>query len=499
MRRYWPSGEQWTGFVLLLVPTSGLSVDIEVLYQRVKRWLRTDVDLADVATVAHSLPVSAGDKRDASMIVRSFERAAMQPGHLVAPRVVFGCVVVDDSEEEARRLVALLADTPRFDDLPVHFFGVGAAPQPPERPSGDGDDVAQGRRIEPSQALVDAVIGHMHDMVDALQRMPTFAIGEAAYVSFVEQSNDRGPARTAIPAPRPPSPHPQPRQQPERRNPPEHSGSALQVVLHKADRYKADGYKADKYKADERPAEQMEERPPEAHTPEPAKEDADGVRPPIDVAGIFRKVVGKIGPRERKLTDLEVLDRVASAGDSIELNCLVLVADRGGTAPGRQRDVVLAVDQQIGTVRERTGRPVMTAVFTAGRRLQRIGPLRAAGELTKRDIPRLPAEHFDLVDCANDLLDALNRERSALRRRGTIVSSVRICLLSTMVPLADMGAIERIEALSGVASVSWILIDTDPTLMSADFAEAGVLVLEDHADVAGELVDRMFTPMSGQS
>jgi hypothetical protein len=494
MRRYWPSEERWTGFVLLLVPTSGLSVDIEVLYQRVKRWLRTDVDLADVATVAHSLPVSAGDKRDASMIVRAFEQAAMQPGHLVAPRVVFGCVVVDDSEEEARRLVALLADTPRFDDLPVHFFGVGAAPQPPERPSGDRDDAVQGRRTEPSQALVDAVIGHMHDMVDALQRMPTFAIGEAAYVGFVDQANDRSSARTAILTPRPPSPHPQPRQQPERRNTPEHSGSASQVVLHKADGYTADGYTAD-----ERPTERMEERPPEVHTPEPAKEDADGVRPPIDVVGMFRKVVGKIGPRERKLTDLEVLDRVASAGDSIELSCLVLVADRSGTAPGRQRDVVLAVDQQIGTVRERTGRPVMTAVFTAGRRLQRIGPLRAAGELTKRDIPRLPAEHFDLVDCVNDLLDALDRERSALRRRGTIVSSVRICLLSTMVPLADMGAIERIEALSGVASVSWILIDTDPTLMSGEFAEAGVLVLEDHADVAGELVDRMFIPTPGQS
>jgi len=469
---HWSSHENWVGFVLLLAPTSGLSVDCEELHRRVKRWVRGNVDLADVTAVAHSLEVTTGDNHDASMIARALDRAATTSGHLIAPRVVFGCVVVDDSVEEARRLADRLAEEPRLDDLPVYFFGVGARPNN----AADDPDGRPAERSEPDPALVDVVVGHLYDVVEAYERLPTFAITEAQYQELNERriSGVATPARSALPAPPVPGP----------RKPAPHT-SRKQLAL------------------ESRPASEPPEPtelPRHGTDDEPeiiaddANESSDD-RPPLDVAGAFRKVFGKLGGRENKLSELELLDRVAAPGGGVELCYLVLVADVTRKAPAQQRDLTLAIDRQIGAIREESGRSIATATFTAGRRLRRVGPLRAAGQLTKHDVPRLPAEHFDVVDCVNDLLDVANRDTAALYRRGTNVSKVQVCLLSSTAPLADMGAVERIETLCQQASVTWLLLGVDPALMSAAFSDAGVLVLEDHPDVVGELIDRVFTPM----
>ncbi|WP_327006840.1 hypothetical protein OHA72_05920 [Dactylosporangium sp. NBC_01737] len=501
MKPHWRTDEQWTGFVLLLVPTSAAGIDIESLHRHVKRWARSDLDLADVTSVAFSLPVQAGDHHDASMIVRSFERAATMPGHLMAPRVVFGCVVLDESADEAQRLAGLLAEAPRLEEMPVYFFGVGTGSA-----SADPDTPSQSAH---GQKLVDTVTGCLREVVSAFERLPTFAIAEKAYYELTEQwrgvASAPVPVRSALP-------------------------SAAETPTVVDTRKSASRPIA----AVDQPASRSLDRGPEAassaHPPRPrrrrmwaSRADTPVATPPrverardpdvdavavadsdmrsgwfsLDVNDVLRKTVGKLGARKQKPSDPEVLDRVAFSGGNVELFYIVLIADGAQTSPGRRRDVVLAIDQRLGQIRHDAGRSIEVAAFTAGRRLRRDGTLRSAGQLTKQDVPRLPVEHFDLVDCVSELLEARERELSALARRGATVSAVRVCLMSTTVPLADISALSRMADLCKAASVTWILFDAEPALMSAAFAEAGVLVLEDHSDVAGELIDRMFTPAPG--
>jgi hypothetical protein len=463
--RRW-QGEKWTGFVLLLVPTPRLRVDAKQLHEQVRLRLQDSADLADVSTVGVSPPLTYGDRRDAATVVPALLRTATRPGHLVAPRAVFGLVVVDESQAVAQQVANSLANSPRLEELPVYCFGVGASPSP-------GDSPMPG---EPD--LVRAVVGRLYEMIEAFERLPSFAIDENAYDDLIHRwrSETREaqwaqsvPARAST-APVPPAPAPRP---------------------------------GDTRRATAKPQRHHTAAPisrPESSVPSPqsaARPDEGRLR--FDVAGTFRKVAGRLVPRERTSPELDALDHLARSDSDIELFYMVLLPDAPRGAPGRRREVVLAVDQTLGELRQDTGRPIHTALFVAGRHLNRVGALRPAGQIIKREVPRLPPEHTDLVESIDALLQVLAKETDALARRGVAVSATRVCVISRQAPLADMATLERIELLAREASVSWILLGADPAMTSPAFQDAGVTMMEDHQDVARELVSSLDTPLADPS
>ena len=456
-RRHWRDNESWTGFVFLLVPTPGSPVNSERLFAKVKRLVKRDVEMADIATIARALPIGSGPRRDAALVARALHRAAVAPGYVFAPRLVFGCVLIASDERRARAMVQALADTPDLEDLPVYFFVVVADPERPDT-------------AEPSQRTVTAVADALTEMIDSFQTLPNFAITEE---QFLSRGRKPAPAGLALSGPSPAGPAPA---APRNAGPVERIAPGEQRAL---------------------PAGPVV--PHQAHVAaETAPVDAGrgGARRPAGFGTRLRRAVvtlpARLRPWERPPTPSETLDRVARSAGTVELLYAVLVADRTRTPSDRRHAALTDIDRQLATLTTDGRCSIDTAVFTAGRRLVRHDPLRPAGTLGRARLPRVPTEHFDLIDCVEDLEKHRRRAVAALRRRRLPGARVHVCVLSTALPLADMGSVDAIVELCRVVDATWIVFDTDPALMSTEFLDAGLHVLEDHDDVAGEYVAHAF-------
>jgi hypothetical protein len=80
-------------------------------------------------------------------------------------------------------------------------------------------------------------------------------------------------------------------------------------------------------------------------------------------------------------------------------------------------------------------------------------------------MPKVPVGRFDLVTCIDDL----------------------------RVPLAGLRvAVGRVEQLSWLMHVGWVLFGTAWDLMSDEFTAVGAHALQEHPDVANELVGTVF-------
>ncbi|QKW12234.1 hypothetical protein [Verrucosispora sp. NA02020] len=202
--------------------------------------------------------------------------------------------------------------------------------------------------------------------------------------------------------------------------------------------------------------------------------------------------------RRANPTPAQALDRLARTTNAAALAYLVLVTD--GQLPERRvrdRQARLAVELDGALARLRVDwegdglAPVETALFTAGRTLVRHGPLRPAGQLSRVRLPKVKPEYVDLVRCVNGIGNAHQRDLNSLTSRGVEVPATVVVLISTCAPLADSESVEWLRVLGDRCRVVWILVGVDPELMSDEFTEAGVLVLDDHSDIAHEFTERI--------
>jgi hypothetical protein len=158
---HWTVADQWTGVVLMLVPTPDLPVPPQELAAAVTAAVRSDVIAFDLVTVGLAPAVDGSPERD-DVAAAALLPAAAPAGHLVAPRVVFACVVVGAASAPIDRAAERLSRHARLQRLhtSVHRQVVTG---PDQGVAAMGPLVAQ--------------------LISAAERRPETAVDEASYLS----------------------------------------------------------------------------------------------------------------------------------------------------------------------------------------------------------------------------------------------------------------------------------------------------------------------------
>jgi hypothetical protein len=445
---------RWTGFVLVVAPLVNLTVDADELFREVTAQVESDVLLQDTVRVGRSAGLQGGD-RDVARILDAIARASIyRNGRMFAPRAAFGCVVVGDDAEQARGTVRRLADAPELQRLHVNLYDVVARPAPlpaddavppddvPARPAPDGDE--RGARAETDRAEADRAARPVGP--DAATVSDVVAKATALMESYEQVPGRSIPARMLISLMRPATPPVEP-----------------------------------------------------APAASPSRILDDRLDGPSVVYG--PPAVDEPRARPAATTQAEVLDQLADVINSVALVYLVVTPDRDRVSRRirrRRTEMLVELDRALAAARPEpaVGEPstaVEVALLTAGRRLTRHGLLRTAGALTAGQLPKISADHFDIVKCVDDLLELYERDAASLHRRGINLVGTHAIFVSTSAPLGDSVSIKRFERLSQAVRVRWILLSDARRLMSDQYQRAGVRVFEEHPDVANELVTTAFT------
>lgn len=167
LSRHWMDSDEWTGFVLLLVPARGLPIPAQDLYRQVAERLRSHVLLHDLTTVG--LAPTVGDSRDLEdSVAAAILTSAGASGHYVAPRVFFGCVVVGGAADEVDRLTRRLKEHALLRRLNAALFAQVVA------------------QLEPA---VTALSRLPEQMMQAYERQPQLAVDEPTYLAEVVELN----------------------------------------------------------------------------------------------------------------------------------------------------------------------------------------------------------------------------------------------------------------------------------------------------------------------
>jgi hypothetical protein len=160
---HWGNRERWTEFFIAIVPTVGQTGAARELYRRVRQAIEEDVILFDLVTVA-VCPTADGSFDQDDAIVAALLTAATDRGHFLAPRVVFGCVVVGTDVEAVDAVRAGLARQTVFRQLCVQFGP----------PALVGDTTP-----DPS-----AVLSFASDLMFGYERDPGISCGEAEFLDL---------------------------------------------------------------------------------------------------------------------------------------------------------------------------------------------------------------------------------------------------------------------------------------------------------------------------
>jgi len=452
------AGKDWTGFVLLIVPVAGLAVDADALFRDVQDQVDRDVVLQDTVRVGISADIALG--RGAGPVVEALSSTVLNSGGaMFAPSAVFGCAVVGNDVAEANRVAEDLADAPILRRLNVFFYGVAA--QPDESGSGFTDDSSMedtislrpirgpGSKPRPDAVTVASVVSMAVALMEKHERNSGYAISGRQFAQMTA---------------RPPAPVAAPR---------EVSASTRA----------------------------MPTPPPPTTYSDPA-DDPYARRPRL-----FERI-SAVTSRPGPPTQAEALDRLARVTDAVQLVYIVMPMDAGkmGRAVHRRRaELVVELDRALALATADHAAPgagaeaapsrisAQTVLLSAGRRMTRSGPMTPVGKLSVDAVPKLSAGHFDLVTCIDDFVGIQERDAASLARRGVDLIGVNVVFVSTGAPLADAVSVARLEQLTHVMDVSWILLGDAWELMSEDFAAIGVRSFEGHADVANELVATAFT------
>lgn len=457
--RYWPAAEDWTGFLLVIVPAGPLLIPGEELRRRVREHIGTDPVLYDLvtATIAPPFQPTADWGRD---FLTSVVEAAMPDRHFFAPRGVIGVVVVANADASLDKALAGLRGLTSLNQLCARLFGVVVQP-----------DARTG--ASPTSVLKIAKTARL--LIEMYDEEPRIAIAEPAFLDRVGALIERG----QLSPPASESEHP--------------AEPAIQVVslnppLTETQR-----------PAPAETAKSMDDLAPETPTttapPEPAP--VKRLLETVMYYGAEVVTVDQRTPMQRltrqTVTDADSVAELQRAGRAVGLVCLVFVPDDGVVprrVAKRRNAIALELDRALAAVKfdATTTLPVNIAVevLSATNPVQKHGVLRVAGTLTESALPKVEIEYFSVPESLETLLDAARRTVRALRARGVEVVSLHFVFLAAVRFPADEGTEHDWTQLLEHARVTWIdfsPLDRRQPLYPMPPSPFGLHVLSDKEDV----------------
>ncbi|GAA1640314.1 hypothetical protein [Actinoplanes couchii] len=434
---YWPDVEDWTGFLLVVVPVGELPVPAGEICRQVRARIEADPVLYDLVTVGHTPRVDPGTGRG---LLTGVVEAAMPERHFFAPRGVIGVVFVATDKDAVRTAYENARRLPG--DQRIWGFPYGTVAHPDGR-AGIGAEAIQN------------CVRSIREMISAYEEQPEIAGSERDFLHRVTALIEAGLVSPEAARPEPLEP-PEPRRpEPAPARPaPEPPASPRPAPAEPAP---PSGAPAGKPVEDPVPGADPDRivPPPEHPLPSVVYDRADVVT--VDGRSAVRRLTGPAP------TDTDCLDELQRDGRSVGLVYFVLVPDDGPVPRStvkRRTEVVLELDQVFATVQyDPVGdRPAHVAVevLAATTPVQRIGVLRRAGEMTESAVPRGSIEYFSLAESVDSLLSEVRRTARSLRARGLTVANIHFVFLATMAFPAEEATAHDWARLLRQARVTWI-------------------------------------------
>jgi hypothetical protein len=451
---YWPEAEDWTGFLMVIVPVGPLPVPAEDLRRRVRAQIETDPVLYDLVTVGLAKPLepTAGWSRT---LLTGVAQAAMADGHFFAPRGLIGIVAVSADGDAVQNAYDGFRRVPSADQLWVAPFGLTVRPD---------------SRTGVSPDSIEKLVHTVNALVEMFDEHPQVATAESVFLDRVRALTGDHPGRTTAPPPEPPT---EPaRSRPSRRL--EESAPIRELPSPAA------------------PASPSPASPSPA-SPSPARE----LVKPVMYEGAEIVTVDERTPvqrlRRQHVTDADCLAELQRDGRTVGLVHLVFVPDDGAVMRAvakRRNAIALELDQAFSAVHgdTGTGRPAHVAVdvFAATDPVRKHGVLRLAGEITESVLPDVKIEYVSVSNTLAPLLDAAERTSRALLARDIDVVSQHFVFLAVMKFPADDTTMADWVGLLRHARVTWIDFSTadrrEPPAKMPD-SRFGLHVLTDKEDV----------------
>jgi len=427
---YWGADDDWTGFLMLIVPAARLPITPEELARRVRDRVESDPVLYDLVKVGHAPPPDAFEEQhdwDRAFLAHLLG-AAMPERRFLAPRASLNVIVVGRRRRDIDRVLLDLRGWESLKRLRVRYYHCGVVPDP---------------RHGLTEESIREVTRAARVIITNYEERPDLAINEAEFLKIADTFIRSGmvawnDAKTGA-APTTPTAPASPGQTPGRQ-PGYGAPAAPDRNVTPAQPQPASAPAAPAVPTP--PAPLTLPAAPAPLTPPPSR----APLPPVFHSGEYLVLVENRSALQRlrgqRSTDADGIERLARITNGVSLAYLIVVPDEETDRRKMSRairTIALRVDELLATVvgDALSGRPVRVAVevFTAVTPLNKHGVLLPAGELSKNDIPGLPVDLFDHVRTVDSLIGATQRTTRAFQARRVNVVSVHYIFVST-VPLA---------------------------------------------------------------
>ncbi|MGD0699474.1 MAG: hypothetical protein ABSA02_06285 [Trebonia sp.] len=193
---------------------------------------------------------------------------------------------------------------------------------------------------------------------------------------------------------------------------------------------------------------------------------------PRTLSGLVRRLVPGRGRQRGGQPDAQPSRLPAQARG---LAYLVLTGDQDAGDPAewnRSRALVLELDQRLAAL---PGLSVDLRV-PQGDDMELRGDLRAAGQLTKRDVRGAVADLY-LATVLDQIQLMLTRD-AARPSSGLPLARPAVMFIAPVPPMADSAAVASLRRLAGDASVAWVVPKSRADLMAQEFIDAGQLITD---------------------
>jgi hypothetical protein len=488
---YWTAADDWTGFLLMIVPVGRLPVPASELCRQVRAQIETDAVLYDLVTVALAPPFAPTTDWHRGFVTSVVE-AAMPDRHFFAPRGVIGAVVVAADKRGLNDAFDFLLASPAEHRLWVRLFGIGVRPD--SRTGVSGTSVLR---------IADTV----NKLIETYGEQPLVAAAESTFLEWlgtlIEERQLSEAALVPVPVGEQPAelatqvtrPVRDARSTGDARST-EHARSTELSRVQPAPQQRAELTSMPARVALPSPEPAPVVEPPAAERPV-AQQPPRRLLEPVMYEGAEVVVVDQRTPIQRLTgrnpTDADCMNELERDGRAVGLVCLVFVPDDGivsRSVAKRRNMIALELDQAFASVQRdaATGQPARVAVevLSATNPVQKHGVLRTAGEMTEAAIPKIKIEYFSVTEVAEPLLDASERISRALRARGVDVVSLHFVFLAAMRFPVDETTEEDWNGLLEHGRVTWIDFspaDRRQSLYPIPPSPFGLHVLTDKEDV----------------
>lgn len=463
---YWPAVEDWTGFLLVVVPVGRLPVSGEELCRQVRARIGTDAVLYDIVTVALAPPIGKTAKWGRTFLT-SVVDAAMPDRHYFAPRGVIGVVAVADDKDVLRAGFDALRNLPADAQFWTKLFGAVVRPD---------------ARTGVSEAAVERIASAVDQLVEMFDEEPQFATAEPAFLHRIATLVGRDYVHPSVLEPAPP--HEEPRAAVP--DPPARSEPVRVEPL---------GPSQPPRYPEPLPREEPPVRARAAALP--AAQRTRRLIEPVMYDGTEIVNVDKRTPLQKlarqNQTDADCLNELQRDGRAVALVELVFVPDDGVVSRSvtkRRNAIAIELDQAFASVTHDVDTELAThvavEVLTATNPVQKHGVLRMAGEMTESLLPKVKIEYFSIGETVRPLLDAAERTARGLTARGIEVVSKHFVFLAAMRFPADDLTEDDWMTLLDRARVTWIdfgAADPSERLYEMPPSPFGLHVLSDKEDV----------------